>query len=34
MSGYVAEIITFSEVLKASDRDYVTDYLKKKWGIK
>ena len=34
MSGYVGEVIIFSEVLKASDRDYVTDYLKKKWVIK
>lgn len=34
MSGYVAEVIVFNEVLKANDREYVTDYLKKKWGIK
>jgi hypothetical protein len=34
MSGYVGEVIIFNEVLKKSDRDYVNDYLKKKWGIK
>lgn len=34
MSGYVGEMIIFNEALKKSDRDYVNDYLKKKWGIK
>ena len=32
-SGYVGEVIIFSEVLKKSDKDYITDYLKKKWGV-